>query len=358
MIYSLDSRSRKKQHTERLEEEKKNFTQIINEMEDAKELLVEEWARKEEQYQHFIHNLQMEKEEMIRAHTLETGDLRKKVSVLTEHVQKMESTAMSAVPSSTGYSADYSDLDGLAMDDAWNGISFLNEFDTDSNIKQEATMEPTRRADTTPPSEQDKPAAQGLLLMLLLFGAFVASKGSSPTIPRMSDDVRAASATLLEDIFKDAGVPQPTTELASGAVEMMAPLPSGTAWFGPPSDLHVNSMMDFGSSALGDYADSLSQPTEEQRHEQLFSLSAAQYNGVASHDFRRDTPVPSTSSGRRKLADSLAAMRLNSKHSAAEVYTRSLLESQIPDDVVRNFAKMVFTHNSMSDQDGGGGSIG
>lgn len=288
---------------------------------------------------------------MVRAHTLETGDLRKKVSVLTEHVQKLESTAMSAVPSSTGFTADYSDIDSLTMDGAWDSISFLNDYPTDHEIKREVSLEPPKRTETALISEQDKPAAQGLLFMLLLFGAFVASKGSSPAIPRMSDDVRAASATLLEDIFKDAGVPQPTVDVSSGIAEAVAPMQSGDAWFAQSSgQLHANNMPGFGASHLADFADSLSHPTEEQKHEQLFSLSAAQYNGVAAHDFRRDTPVPSTSQGRRNLAETLASMRSNSKQSAAEVYSRSLLWDQVPRDVVRNFAKMVSEHNSRNGQ--------
>jgi hypothetical protein len=320
---------------------------------------MDEWGRKEAQYQQFIDSLQMEKEEMVRAHTLETGELRKKVSFLTEHVQKMESTAMSAVPSSTGFTAEYSDIDSLTMEGAWDSISFLNDFPAENEIKQEMPVEPTKRIETTLVSEQDKPAAQGLLFMLLLFGAFVASKGSSPSIPRMSDDVRAASATLLEDIFKDAGVPQPTADIPSGISEALAPLPSGDTWFGAsPSQMQNNNMMGFGPSTLGDFADSLSHPTEEQKHEQLFSLSAAQYNSVASHEFRRDTPVPSTSQGRRNLAETLAAMRSNSKQSAAEVYTRSLLWDQIPTDVVRNFAKMVSGCNPANRQNDDGDPVG
>jgi hypothetical protein len=316
-------------------------------------------TREKQQYEFHLRNLEMEKEEMVRAHTLETGDLRKKISVLTEHVQRLESTAMTAVPSSSGFTADYSDIDSLTMDGAWDSISFLNDYPADTEIKREVSMEPAKRAEAALISEQDKPAAQGLLFMLLLFGAFVASKGSSPAIPRMSDDVRAASATLLEDIFKDAGVPHPTADIPSGIAEAVGPMQSGDAWFGPSSgQLHTNNMASFGPSHLGDFADSLSHPTEEQKHEQLFSLSAAQYNGVAGHDFRRNTPVPSTSQGRRNLADTLASMRSNSKQSAAEVYTRSLLWDQVPRDVVHNFAKMVQEHNSRNVQVIDGDSLG
>lgn len=347
---ALDSRQRKKMHTERLEDEKKHYTALISDLEEdlaEAKLALDEWARKEQQYQQYIENMQMEKEEMVRAHTIESGDLRKKVSVLTDHIGRLESTAMSAVPSSSGYPADYSDIDSLTMDGAWDNISFLNDFSVDPEVKVENSIVPAKKAENSLLSEPEKPAAQGLLLMLLLFGAFVASKGSSPSIPRMSDDVRAASATLLEDIFKDAGVQQ-----SSAVSEAVAPLPSGNSWStAPVQSMGGHEMVGVTSSTLGDLADNLAQPTEEQNHEQLFSLSAAQYNGLTSQDFLRHSPQRSTSQGRRNLGETLAAMRANSKKSAAEVYTRSLLWDQVPSEVVRNFAKLVSECNSRNDQD-------
>jgi len=102
-----------------------------------------------------------------------------------------------------------------------------------------------------------------------------------------------------------------------------------------------SAMVGVTSSTLGDLVDSLAQPTEAQTNEQLFSLSAAQYNGLTSQDFG-NSPQRSTSQGRRNLGETLKAMREgNKKESAAEVYTRSLLWDQVPSEVVRNFAKMV-----------------
>lgn len=77
--HSLESRDRKKQQTERLEDEKKQYGDFISDIE--KEL--SQLSRRNEQ-------LLLEKEEMIRSHTIETGELRKKVVVLTEHVQRLQ----------------------------------------------------------------------------------------------------------------------------------------------------------------------------------------------------------------------------------------------------------------------------
>jgi hypothetical protein len=112
-----------------------------------------------------------------------------------------------------------------------------------------------------------------------------------------------------------------------------------------------NEMVGVTQSTLGDLADRLAQPTEEQNHEQLFSMTAEQYNGLTSQDFLQNTPKRSTSQGRRNLGETLAAMRNNKKESAAEVYTRSLLWDQVPSEVVRNFAKMVSECNAQNRQD-------
>lgn len=284
-----------------------------------------------------VHNNQliMDKEDLIRNHTQETNDLRKKVNVLTETVHRLESTTMSAAPSSTGFAL--SDFDNLTMD-TWEF------FGHDTDVKHEPTMSSTNVAEVpTVPVSDDKSPAQGILMMILLFGAFVATRTQAPGIPRMSEDVRAASATLLEDVFKEAGV---ASDAPSTNVPSVATLRSSTIandnnnmWSTAPSTIYPNDLSSFGA-----YADSLSLPSEAQQNEQLFSLTPAQYNSVASPSFLHNLPEPSgeVSQGRRNIAESLAAMRRKSKDkNAADVYTRSLLWDQVPQDVVRSFAKLV-----------------
>lgn len=353
---ALDSRQRKKQHTERLEDEKKQFSACMQELEEENIELrhqLEDLSRREQekelQFRNYMQGLQLEKEEMIRQHTIESGDLRKKVSVLSEHIKQLENTTMSAVPSSTGFSsAEYSDIDALTMDGAWENISFLDDFSLDNEVKTETSVVPAKKA---PQESDEKPAAHGLLLMLLLCGALVASRGSTPSIPRMSDDVRAASATILEDIFKDAGVNNQAAP--ASMIETGAPTATGTSWSSSATLVGSNGMVGVSSSMLADLADQLAQPSEQQKNEQLFSLSAAQYDGLTSQDFmnrNQNHQAAPLSQGRRNLAESLAAMRRNSKGSAAEVYTRSLLWDQVPSEVVRDFAKMVAECNPSSNQ--------
>ncbi|CAN8098693.1 unnamed protein product [Discula destructiva] len=349
---ALDSRQRKKQHTERLEDEKKQYTSMLGDMESEIEQLrsqLDDMFRKEHQSAQIIEHLKFEKEEMVRTHTIETGELRKKVSVLTNHVQNLENAAISQTNGMSGQQyvngPHFGDMEGMAVDGPWDNMGLFGaEYPMEHpEVKPDMQLVPTKKQDVPMPADSDKPSAQGgLLFMLFLVGAFVLSS-RQPSIPRVSEDVRAASATLLENVLKDAGVGQS----ASGHLDAMAPQASATSWASAPT----TSMPVLGGgldgmtpSILGDLSDTLTQPTQEQQNEQLFGLTAAQYDGVQSQDFLLNAPAEKPSSqGRRNLAEALASMQSNSK---AEVYTRSLLWDQIPGDVVRNFAKMVAESNN------------
>ncbi|KAI5868681.1 bZIP transcription factor [Durotheca rogersii] len=337
---ALDSRQRKKMHTERLEDEKKHFTGLISTLEeDITELhmKLDQERRDREFLVAHVESLTLEKEELIRNHTNETGDLRKKISVLTDHVQRLEHAS---IPSNAGYSNGFNDMDSLSMDSSWDNIGFMADFPMEPEVKQELQLVPQKKPEVSLSGDVDKSTAQGgLLFMLFLVGAFVLSNRSTPTIPRVSEDLREASATLLDNIFKDAGV----AHSAEHAIVPSAPQPSGADWTSTASvPMASSSMEGVAPSMLGDLADSLTQPTQEQTNEQIFSLTPAQYNTVNSQDFLRAAPPrPAVSQGRRNLAEALNSLRSGEKQSAAEVYTRTLLWDQIPGDVVRNFAKMV-----------------
>ncbi len=197
---SLDSRQRKKQHTERLEEEKKQYTNIITDLEEACAQLriresehlrrEEEFKATQHRYEHYIEALVLEKEEMIRAHTLETGDLRKKNAYLTEHLQKMEGTTMSAMPSSSGFSADFSEaghgMSGMESGTtAWEPYPFMHDFAVEPEVhpdpassmalvstKTEGMSRPTQQQQQQTDTQDEKPTASGLLLLVRLLSMY------------------------------------------------------------------------------------------------------------------------------------------------------------------------------------------
>jgi hypothetical protein len=168
----------------------------------------------------------------------------------------------------------------------------------------------------------------------------------------MPDEVRAASATVLDSIFKDAGVAQ--QGVLANRVEGIEPTPSGVNWPKPTgSGIGLSGLS--GASNLDQLHNQLTTASKDQENEQLFSITPAQYNSLTSADFARTrysmtsddmndalSPGSQPSHHRRNLAETLAAMREQNKgETAAEVYTRSLLWDKIPAEVVHEFKRMV-----------------
>lgn len=306
------------------------------------------WQTTQQQFKQYIDELMMEKEEMIRCHTLETAELRKKNAYLTEQAQKLESTSMSAVPSSTGFSADFSDFDHLTMESSpWDNFSMVNEFSVDPEPKQETSLVVLPKKEKSSTRDDDKTATSSLLLMLLLCGAWVASSNTATSIasiPRMPEDVRVASAAVLDNIYKDAGLqPAQTTQPPNQNVGIAKKRSSRSP---PKTTLSASEFAGLSKTPLSTLHHQLTAPSELQRRDQVFALSANQYNHLTTDELF-DEPGSSTGpSHRRNLGEALAAMRKDKQGPAAEVYTRSLMWDEVPANVVRDFARMVAECNS------------
>lgn len=313
-----------------------------------------DWAREREslisshqQLQHYVDDINMEKEELVRCHTIETGELRKKNAFLADQAQKLEAISMSAVPSSTGYSADFSDFDHLTMESsAWDNFSIVNDFNMDAESRQETSLAVLPKKEKLPIKDDDKAATSGLLLMLLLCGAWVASNNtaSAPVaIPRMSDDVRVASAAVLENIYRDAGLQPLQSSISNGnQAEREKPSASSSSM---KTTLSAAEIASLSNSPLASLHHQLITPSEEQRRDQTFSLTANQYNGITSGDFFEEPKLPGHPY-RKNLGEAIADMRNDRHGSVTEIYTRSLMWDEVPANVVRDFTRMVAECNS------------
>ena len=317
-----------------------------------------------------IDQLELEKENIVRSHTLETGDLRKRIGILTDRLNESGTNTLSH--SHSGEFVDFGEMDSLTMTTEWDDYTFINDLNVDGEIQppqNQTTLVVTPRK-KEPVADSDPPVASGLLLMLLLCGAFVASRSSGSTPPpamKIPNEVREASTTILETVLKDADVTS-SQSTGNNAVVKLEAAPSGSAW----SKATILANTGFNSIASTSNLDGLANqfiaPTKDQEAEQAFSLSAQQYNSLTSTDFTRTvylsgdedsplTPQSSQSGGhRRNLAETLKAMRDEAKgQSAAEVYTRSLLWDRIPTEVVHEFKRMVEESSALSAPGSGGG---
>ncbi|KAL4890604.1 hypothetical protein BDV59DRAFT_92072 [Aspergillus ambiguus] len=350
---ALDSRQRKKLHTEKLEEEKKQFTQVIGDLEEElqnmrlreAELLREksEWMAAQQEITHFINSLHMEKDEMIRVHTLETADLRKKNNILKETIEKLERHAR---PSNMA--TDFSDFDNLTMDNTpWEDFTMVNSLSLDAEPVATAPAPSSTMVisttDKAPEKSNDYPFSWNAFYMCLLFGAFIASNNvslSSRALPQLSEEYRAESANVLKAVLASS-----PPELASSN-NHPAPAPSATPM---PTTITGVEMAQMATgpvppSTLDELHNTLAMPTKEQEQEQAFSLNADQYNSLTTFE---DTGVEYKQQQPSNLQQALAAMRSNAAQNrlpnkaTSDVYSRSLMWDHVPEKVIRDFRRMV-----------------
>ncbi|KAF7594939.1 hypothetical protein BBP40_007747 [Aspergillus hancockii] len=345
---ALDSRQRKKLHTEKLEEEKKQFTQIISDLEEdlqnmrlrEAELLREksEWMAAQQEITQYINTMHMEKDEIIRVHTLETAELRKKNNILKETVEKLERQPRSSA--APNLATDFSDFENLTMDSTpWEDFTMVNSLSLDAEPVSSA---PANEKGTERSANGDYPFSWNAFYMCLLFGAFIASNGTSLSaraMPQLSDEYRAESANVLKAV------------LSSSPPELAQPLhqPAVSASTGPlPTTISGAEMaqMTAGtapSSNLDELHNTLAMPTKQQEQEQVFTLNSEQYNALTTFDDNGAEYKPQQAS---HLQQALAAMRGNvaqkmPSKATSDVYTRSLMWDRVPEKVIRDFRRMV-----------------
>ncbi|KAE8144328.1 hypothetical protein BDV25DRAFT_99045 [Aspergillus avenaceus] len=343
---ALDSRQRKKQHTEKLEEEKKSLSNCINTLQDElqnlrlreAELLREksEWIATQQEIHQYVNSMHMEKDEIIRVHTLETAELRKKNNILKETVEKLERHARTST--APNMATDFSDFENLTMENTpWEDFTMVNSLSLESEPVSAQQSMATEKGN----EKSDYPFSWNAFYMCLLFGAFIASNGTSlsaRSIPQLSEEYRAESANVLRAVLSStppelaqpgqhavasSAGPLPTT--ISGAE--MAQMTAGTV---PPSN-------------LDELHNSLAMPTKEQEQEQVFALNADQYNALTTFDGNGAEYKPQQPSN---LQQALAAMRGNTAQkmpskATSDVYSRSLMWDRVPEKVIRDFRRMV-----------------
>ncbi|OJD17058.1 hypothetical protein AJ78_02806 [Emergomyces pasteurianus Ep9510] len=363
---ALDSRQRKKVHTEQLEEEKKRNSSHIHQLEETireMKLRDEEHHREKaelfEREQHlrsYIDQLHMEKEEMIRSHTLETGELRKKNAILREHLEKLELSAQP--PPNSTFRNEFSDYENITMENApWDDFSMVNEYSlcsenhalirTPTPVPENAILLPSKKPDKSlekPPGHTDSsPFSWNTFYMCLLFGAFIASNSSSvsPAIPPLSEEYRAESANVLRAVLASADSADATNALHPGTI----PGPSSANAILPSTITGAEmAQITSGSGPLSSNLDDLHQnlvaPTKQQEEEQIFSLSTERYRSLITLEDDGGDLKPPPSNFQQAYSTMRNAGMQHTKN-APDIYSRSLLWDRVPEKVVQDFRRMV-----------------
>ncbi|KEQ61951.1 uncharacterized protein M437DRAFT_50579 [Aureobasidium melanogenum CBS 110374] len=359
---ALASRQRKKKHTENLEQKEKHLeTKLLSLHQQIDQLRLQvETAESQKQFfisEHSkahtrIQAMQLEKEELICNHTKETSRLRGQINWYREQLEATSplAPAMSAAPSSTGFTDFNLEMDHLAIgDQRWDqGINVHGIDDLDylgDTAESFATIQPAKRHGQQQEQESsvthstEQPIASGILFMLLLCGAFVASRSSSTAkdtaqntlIPKMPEEVRAASTEVLNNLLKEN--------------------PNQASLFLPEISSHRYTQSWPRSSNTENLHKHLTSPSALQEAEQAFAMTPDQYNALTTYP-HMDTVASASSSQtlRPNLAETLGRMREARGPSAADVYTRSLLWDTIPEDVVKAFKRAVAQRHEDDEQ--------
>lgn len=309
-----------------------------------------EWMAAQQQINQYIEGMHMEKDELIRVHTLETAELRKKNNILKETVEKLERQLKSSAPA---VPQDFSEFEDMAVDTgAWEDSPMGNGFSMDAG---QVPAQPAHSAlavsnEKAPEkaSTSDCPFSWNAFYMCLLFGAFIASNSpsvSSNTVPQLSDEYRAESANVLKAVLSSS-----PPELSQRENQPMA-APSGTAPMSATISGAEMAGMDSGpSSNLDELHNTLAMPTEQQEQAQVFALNADQYNTLTTLE---DTSLDYKPQQPSNLQQALAAMRNNAaqnkmqNRAASNVYTRSAMWDHVPEKVIRDFRRMVQDYSTV-----------
>ncbi|KAJ6172625.1 hypothetical protein N7470_001692 [Penicillium chermesinum] len=355
---ALDSRQRKKLHTEKLEEEKKSYAHTISQLEDMvaslqrreSDLLREqgELMNRQQHITNYVENMHLEKDEMIRVHTLETAELRKKNNILMETVDKLERGMKSGMTESHG---EFAGFENLTMDNpVWDefsmahGLSMPDQMPPSAQPTQSHALSQVNDRSAEKPNNGEYPFSWNAFYMCLLFGAFIASNNTSlpgHSLPQLSEEYRAESANVLKAVLASSpsDVANPTSNVGAAAATAAAPGPSPMAGMGMAQMAGPT-----GSSTLDELHDTLVMPTEEQERAQVFTMNVDQYNSLTTFQDDGSGFKPAQPSA---MQQALATMRNNAAQhrmndaSTSDVYSRSLMWERVPPKVIQDFRRMV-----------------
>ena len=228
---------------------------------------------------HSINAAALQHEELVMPHTQETGRLRQQIQYLKAQLANIESRG-AALDSDTqdALGSFTSNMGALSVDPQSLGINFNH---SNTNSETSPLYGNSQHAQTTPADNVrqaiEQPIASGVLFMLLLCGAFVASKSSgNPVIPRLPDEVRAASTTVLDNLLQD-----PAADAFASGTGMQSIMSQALAGAQPtPQPIPWDRAMQ--SDGRPNMHRSLTMPTSQQAADQLFSMTPAEYAALTS----------------------------------------------------------------------------
>jgi hypothetical protein len=381
----LDSRQRKKQHTDSLEQDKKMWLLCEKDLKDRvthlENIINHEQQRMvqmREQYEAHVTQVLIERDNIVRKHTLEAAELRRQNNVLKDCVKDLErQQASRSYPSShtpnDAFASDFSSFGNLDLgDDHWDDeFSLINGEDLKMDGEESPQRQMTPRplpppqdvaAAPTPSEKVDSSITLNTICMCLLFGAFMASRTDSsasklaglsdaaepsssahpsvPALPTIPDDYRAEASNIVKAV------------LANGEDALHAIIPGSEATYSMSSSLPPNQPR----SSLDALSTTLTTPSRQQEAVAAFSLTPAQYEHITNPGGILDTPPASDTMSPQHLSHQHKATPLQAMFAAVQeerdqvdrltglgdkIRERSVLLERVSPKVLRDFRALV-----------------
>lgn len=366
---SLDSRQRKKTHTEKLEQEKKHSEKRMVDLESMNDHLQEtlqmereQFMLQRQQYEIQLKQLVHERDEAIRHKTIEAADARRQLNAMKEYIRELPHRAHGYGPTADMHNMA-SDFSEINFGEDWDHELNLLGHDLDNHDAEEMQRQTTPKP--FQPNNDKKPSADftwNTFYMCLAFGAVVVAAGgqlaklaksaTDMSLPVVSDQYRADAQNVLNAV-----------KLSSPhSAQEIVPTRSAT---GPSASMMAGTASEFlqptapQPSGLDRMSAALATPSRFQEVQQVFAMNAASYNHItaplseldedADADLP-DSPLPRPSGSR--LEQAYAAF--NAQKSDAEkhgymsrAHERSALT--VPDSVMNDFR--TFVHESRQPHD-------
>lgn len=370
---ALDSRQRKKSHTEKLEQEKKihekkmyDLEETVATLEQQLHMNEENWLRQRQQYEIQIQQLMHDRDEIIRAKTLEAAECRRQVNAMREYIRDhqtdRQSQRMSVYAPASEMNNFTSDFGDFSVEDDWDTeFSLLNDSEFEANDADSMQRQATPKPPPAPPAQNKKADAEfswNTFYMCLLFGAVVVSAGGKlsrfagnhgdMSLPTVSDEYRVDAENVLKAVMSSN--PQSAQDMIptrSAASDPAAPTVS-TSQFSPR--LSGSKQDQIGLEKL---STTLTIPSRHQQLQQIFAMTPESYNHIANPlgdlDDDADADLPD-SPKQSRLEQYMAS--LHAKKSEVEkagypsrVSERSALN--VPESVMNDFR--AFVHQEQPD---------
>lgn len=252
----------------------------------------EQQMHQRQQYEMKIQQIIHERDESIRAKSIEAADYRRQINGMRDYIQEHQ---LDRQPHRVGTHSATSDMNNIATD--MSEINFEDEWDSEfslivnedlrmdefDSIQRQATPKPPVLITTS--TSEKKPEAEfswHTFYMCLLFGAVVVSAGGQlskltnstsdlSALPKISDDNRLGAENVLKAVMASD---------AQSAQEMIPQRPAGSGSRATITGSELSQMSKQQQSTLDRLSSSLTTPTRHQQLQQAFSLTSASYNHI------------------------------------------------------------------------------